>query len=143
MRKVDCSRNHTIKDLKDKLDLGRDEGDIDIVTKETCDLVFIIKTSPNRLYKRDGNDLIINKEISLVDSLCGLNYTFQFLDEIEFNIDLRDKIIYNGFKKILYGKGMLNRKNNSFGNLIIHFTIKYPAKITDNQKKKLRECFLE
>ena len=38
---------------------------------------------------------------------------------------------------------MLNRKNNLFGNLIINFIIKYPAKITDNQKIKVRECFLE
>jgi len=118
------------------------EGDVDIVTKETYDLVFIIKTMPHNLFKRNGNDLIIEKEISLLESLCGLTYTFQYLDETELQIDLSDQIIQYGFQKKLYGKGMPIRKNNSFGNLIINFTIKYPNIITETQKQKLRECLL-
>ena len=97
---------------------------------------------PHNLFKRNGNDLIIEKNISLLESLCGLNYTFQYLDEKELHIDLRDQIIQNGFKKILYKKGMPIRKNNSFGNLIINFSIEYPNKITETQKQKLRECLL-
>ena len=78
------------------------EGDIDIITKTTCNLVFVIKTTQHNLFKRKGNDIVIEKKISLLDSLCGVSYNFQHLNGEELHIDLNDQIIKTGFKKILY-----------------------------------------
>ncbi|MFQ6642383.1 hypothetical protein Gotur_018786 [Gossypium turneri] len=36
-----------------------------------ADLVFVIDEKPHDLYKRDGNDLIVNKRVSLAEALGG------------------------------------------------------------------------
>ncbi|XXG56290.1 hypothetical protein AAC387_Pa03g3746 [Persea americana] len=35
------------------------------------DLIFVIEEKPHGIYRRDGNDLVVNRRISLVDSLAG------------------------------------------------------------------------
>merc|ERR1719359_1211180 len=44
------------------------------------DVVFVLKEKPHALYKRHGADLYIEKEISLVEALCGFTMELPKLD---------------------------------------------------------------
>ncbi|KAK8301359.1 uncharacterized protein LOC105780915 [Gossypium raimondii] len=45
-----------------------------------ADLVFVIDEKPYDLYKRDGNDLIVNKRVSLAEALGGTTINLTTLD---------------------------------------------------------------
>ncbi|XP_012448507.1 uncharacterized protein LOC105771628 [Gossypium raimondii] len=45
-----------------------------------ADLVFVIDEKPYNLYKRDGNDLIVNKRVSLAEALGGTTINLTTLD---------------------------------------------------------------
>ena len=87
----------------------------------------------HKLFKRNGLDLIIEKNISLKESLLGFDFIIIFLNEKKFKINnnniLRNKI------KILRNLGF--KRDNFKGNLIINFNIIYPSSLNEEQREKL------
>lgn len=53
---------------------------------EPGDLIFVVQQKPHAVFKRDGNDLFIEREIPLVDALCGLQFTLTHLDKRRLRI---------------------------------------------------------
>ena len=45
-----------------------------------ADLVFIIEEKPHARFSREGNDLVHNAKLPLVDALCGATVRLQSLD---------------------------------------------------------------
>ena len=45
-----------------------------------ADLVFIIEEKPHARFSREGNDLVHNARLPLVDALCGATVRLQSLD---------------------------------------------------------------
>lgn len=116
------------------------EGDYNTNNHTYSNLAFIIKTSKDYLFDRQEDDLIINKKISILESLCGTSFNFNHLDNTNIDVNLNDIVIIDGYKKIYKNKGML-KKNGDYGDLIIKFKVEYPESVTEEQKKKLTECF--
>ena len=52
----------------------------DIPKGETGDVVFVIKEKKHQIYKRSGNDLLVEKEICLEDALYGHSFDLETLD---------------------------------------------------------------
>ncbi|KAI4326659.1 hypothetical protein MLD38_031948 [Melastoma candidum] len=103
-----------------------------------ADLIFVVDEKPHILYKRDGSDLVINHELTLLEALTGKNLEFNSLDGRNLVIPLTD-IVKPGYEMIIPGEGMpISREPGRKGNLRIKFDVKYPARLTTEQKSDLR-----
>ncbi|XP_030458283.2 uncharacterized protein LOC115678918 [Syzygium oleosum] len=103
-----------------------------------ADLIFVVDEKPHAVYKRDGNDLAVNQEITLLEALTGKNLELTTLDGRNLVIPLTD-IIKPGFEMVVPGEGMpISREHGRKGNLRIKFDVKYPSRLTAEQKSDIR-----
>jgi len=102
-------------------------------------ICFIIKQKKHKIFSRDNNNLIVNKEIDLKEALVNYLIEIPFLD----NTYIREKIgnnsvIYPGYKHTIIEKGMPDSKTDKYGNLYIYFKIIFPKKLSQYQKKLIK-----
>jgi len=140
------------KMLKDSLDLnilkGVNDGQ-EIMFKNKGhkfkdsrgDLCIRIKEGGHKDFIRNGNDLIYNLKISLVQSICGFELVIKAIDGQKLIIMNFDKIIKPNEKKFIKEHGMPIFGRNSRGNLIINFEVEYPDDFSSDIKNKLSELF--
>ena len=115
------------------------------------DLVFVTAIdyeAGSNIFKREGVHLIVNKQISLVDSLCGINFGIKHLDNRIIHI-AHSGILKTGDSLVATGEGMPilkdNRQDGRYistgqrGNMIIRFTVVYPSIFSDKQREALRK----
>jgi len=102
----------------------------------------IVNIEEHDTFKRAGDaglDLVIEKEISLKESLCGIEFTIKHLNNKTYHLQHKDgTIIKNGVSKTIQNLGMMNKKRQ-VGNLMIIFKIVYPDKLSKEQIEKLSE----
>ncbi|MBA0793644.1 hypothetical protein Gohar_018035 [Gossypium harknessii] len=102
------------------------------------DLVFIIDEKPHSVFKRDGNDLIVTQKISLVEALTGYTAQLTTLDGRNLTVPINN-IISPTYEEVVKGEGMPIPKDPSKkGNLRIKFNIKFPTKLTAEQKTGIK-----
>jgi DnaJ family protein A protein 2 len=118
----------------------REEGDQqpDIIPG---DVILVLQQKEHSVFKREGDDLIIERKIQLVEALCGFQFTVTQLDGRVLLIKSREKeIIRPGDIKSVEGEGMPHYKNPlTKGNLLIKFEIEFPpdGSITSSAAKAL------
>ena len=102
------------------------------------DVKIIITIQNTSQFKRDGLNLILEKEISLKESLCGFSFIIGHISgkQLRFNSEKGDTI-REGLVKVIANYGM--ERDKHIGNLCIKFTIIYPEKLTDEQVDKISE----
>ena len=94
---------------------------------------IIVNIEGHSVFKRNGMDLILDKEISLKESLCGLEFTIKHINNKSFHLQHKDgTIIKHNTTKTIPNLGMTD-KNKQSGSLIIVFKISYPDKMTREQ----------
>jgi len=93
------------------------------------DVILVLQQKEHPVFKREGDDLVIEKKIQLVEALCGFQFTITQLDGRHLVIKSREKeIIRPGDIKSVDGEGMPQYKNPlTKGNLLIRFDIEFPA----------------
>jgi len=106
------------------------------------DLNFLIVEKDHPVYHREGDNLYMTKSIPLVDALTGFTVTLKQLDGQEYAITIDDIIECDEVLRIP-GKGMPRRSGRGFGDLFLTFEVDFPAVISSDQKKKLREIFVD
>ena len=123
--------NGEIKIVRDKGHIINDslKGDVK---------VFIKINNDSGELKRQGLNLLCEKEITLKEALCGFLFEIKHLNGKTYNIK-HDKgnIIPPNFIKQINNLGM--ERNNIKGNLIIKFNIVFPKTLTTEQIDKLSE----
>lgn len=103
-----------------------------------ADLIFVIDEKPHAIYKRDGNDLVVNQEITLLEALTGKTIELITLDGRDLMIPLTN-IIKPGAEVVMQNEGMpISKEPGRKGNLRIKFDVKYPSRLTTVQKSDLR-----
>ncbi|XP_059289806.1 uncharacterized protein LOC132043322 [Lycium ferocissimum] len=103
-----------------------------------ADLVFVIEEKPHHVYVRDGNDLTVNQEISLLEALTGKTLELTTLDGRNLIIPLTD-IVKPGHEVVVPNEGMpISKDPRKKGNLRIKMDVKYPTRLTEAQKSDLR-----
>lgn len=103
-----------------------------------ADLVFVIDEKPHEVYKRDGNDLIVTQKISLAEALSGFTVNLPTLDGRNLNIPITD-VISPGYEKVVPKEGMpITKDQGKRGNLRIKFDIKFPSRLTSEQKAGIK-----
>ncbi|XP_050212973.1 uncharacterized protein LOC126664566 [Mercurialis annua] len=102
------------------------------------DLIFIIDEKPHSIFKRDGNDLINTQKISLVEALTGCTVQLTTIDGRNLTINITS-IISPTYEEVIKGEGMpFPKEPSKRGNLKIKFIIKFPNKLTPEQKTGIK-----
>ncbi|KAH7864967.1 hypothetical protein Vadar_000450 [Vaccinium darrowii] len=102
------------------------------------DLVFIIDEKPHSVFKRDGNDLVITQKISLVEALTGYTAQITALDGRTLTVPI-NAIISPTYEEVLKGEGMpIPKEPSKKGNMRIKFNIKFPSRLTSDQKTSIK-----
>ena len=112
---------------------------------ETGDIIITLCCAEHEYFEREGNNLIIEKEISLYEAF-NCNMTLKHLDETEFNVSASNINIFgdeidcyrklDGFGMPIYGSD-----NKEHGDLIIKFKPVLPTNLTSDKLKILEELF--
>ncbi|KAL1325257.1 hypothetical protein HN51_035338 [Arachis hypogaea] len=104
-----------------------------------ADLVFVIEEKPHGVFTRDGNDLIVTHKITLVEALTGYTVRLTTLDGRTLNIPI-NTVIHPNYEELVPREGMpLPKDPSKKGNLRIRFNIKFPTRLTDEQKSGIRK----
>jgi DnaJ-class molecular chaperone len=106
----------------------KDQGNI---INENCkgDIKIFIAVNNDSCFNRRGLDLIMEKNISLKESLCGFSFDLKYINGKTYTINnLAGNIIPPEYQKVIPNMG-LTREGHT-GNLIIHFHTKFPESLS-------------
>ena len=111
-----------------------------IINGKKSNLKLVIQLENNHYFQRNGIDLILHKELNFKESLCGFSFDIHHLNKntIKFNSS-KGNVIQNEDKKIIQKLGF--KRNDNIGNLIIHFHVNAPKKLTEDEIKVIDEIF--
>jgi DnaJ-class molecular chaperone len=94
---------------------------------DTCkgDVKVFINISNDSQFIRRGLDLIMHKEISLKEALCGFSFEIKYINGKVYTINNQTgNIIPPNYEKVIPNMGLT--RENHVGNLIIIFNTKFP-----------------
>lgn len=100
------------------------------------DLYIKINVTPHSVFKREGNDLVMNLNLKLSDALLGTKYPIQTLDG-EIEVTIPEGVSINEILRVR-GKGVLIGKNKR-GDLLIKLNIKLPSKLSRASRELIEE----
>ncbi|KAL8230056.1 hypothetical protein R6Q57_014956 [Mikania cordata] len=102
------------------------------------DLIFVVDEKPHDTFKRDGNDLVFTKRITLLEALTGKTIKVTTLDGRSLVIPITD-IIKPGHEEVIQNEGMpISKEPGKMGNLRIKIDIKFPSRLSGEQKSDLK-----
>jgi len=106
-----------------------------------ADIQFIIGEKPHTVFQRDGNQLVMKREVSLKEALLGsLIVSVQTLDNRSLQIAI-NKIVSPGYVHRVKGEGMPISKSNGRekGDLLIQFQVRFPSSLSLQQQNMVRQ----
>jgi DnaJ-class molecular chaperone len=115
----------------------RDRGN---VISDNCkgDIKINILVQNNTAFKRAGLDLILDKNISLKESLCGFSFELNYINGKSYTLNNnKGSIVPPEYKKIYPDMGL--KRGDHKGNMIINFHVDFPTNLTIEQIDKLIE----
>ncbi|CAN8320678.1 unnamed protein product [Cochlearia groenlandica] len=103
-----------------------------------ADLTFVIVEKKHEVFKRQGDDLEMAVEVSLLDALTGCELSVALPDGDNISVKIED-IIHPGYVTMIQGKGMPNpkEKGNKRGDLSVLFRTKFPQQLTFDQRAEI------
>ncbi|CAJ1973768.1 unnamed protein product [Sphenostylis stenocarpa] len=105
-----------------------------------ADLVFVIDEKPHDMFKRDGNDLIVSKRVSLAEAIGGTTINLSTLDGRSLSVPVSD-IVSPGYEMIVANEGMpVAKERGQRGDLRIKFDVSFPTKLTPEQRAGLKQA---
>jgi molecular chaperone DnaJ len=102
----------------------------------TGDLYVKINVTPHSVFKREGNDLVMNLHLKLSEALLGLEYPIQTLDG-EIKVTIPEGVSINEILRVR-GKGVPYGKGKR-GDLLIKLNIKLPTKLSHKAREIIEE----
>ena len=117
---------------------GEGEPEVD---GDPGDLVFVVAPAAHPRFSRHGDDLRLNVTIPLADALVGFDTVFTHLDGRKVPLGAAG-VTRPGSSVTLVSEGMPRAgAPHTKGDLDVTFSVDFPAKLTDKQKKVVREHF--
>jgi len=150
-----CKGKKTVQEpkvIEVEIDRGMQEGERVTFAEEgdqvpgitPGDIIVVIKEVPDETFKRRGDDLIFDKEITLVEALTGYEFMITHLDGRTLLVKSSPgDITRAGDIRVISNEGMPFHKNPfQKGNLFIRFTIVWPKNgtLTPEQVKCLQDA---
>lgn len=114
----------------------RDKGNV-LNENLKGDLKIFVKVENETMFKRNGLDLVLEKNISLKDSLCGFSFEIKYINGKSYTLNNNSgNIIPPEYKKIIPNMGLV--RGDHVGNMVIHFHVEFPEKLTEDQMTSLK-----
>ncbi len=106
------------------------------ISKGTAgDLYIKINVAPHSIFRREGNDLVMDLNIKLTDALLGVKYPIKTLDG-EIEVSIPEGVTINEILRVK-GKGVPTKTKR--GDLLIKLNIKMPNKLSRKSKELIEE----
>ncbi len=102
------------------------------------DLYIRIHIKPHTLYRREGNDLLMNLSVKLTDAIMGATYTIKNLDEKPLEVKIPAGVQFGDILR-LKEKGIPQTSRSRAGDILITVQIKTPTKLSGKAKKLIEE----
>ncbi|EKX38159.1 hypothetical protein GUITHDRAFT_77456 [Guillardia theta CCMP2712] len=108
------------------------------------DLVLVLKEKKDKTFWREGYDLHANISLTLREALLGFSRKMDHLDGSQVVLNNKE-ITKMGEKMRFPGYGFMKGKSTKAdrGDLVVHFAVKIPPKLSKQQEEKLRKVFEE
>ncbi|CAL8469236.1 g8777 [Coccomyxa elongata] len=99
------------------------------------DVIFVLEPKPHKTFKRVGNDLILEKDISLQEALCGFSFNITHLDQRVLQVSQpAGEVVKPGAWKSIVDEGMpVHGRPYEKGNLYVRFNVQFPDTLTRQQ----------
>ncbi|CAA7023198.1 unnamed protein product [Microthlaspi erraticum] len=110
------------------------------VNQLAADLVFVIDEKPHDLFKRDGNDLMTSRSVTLAEAIGGTTVNVDTLDGRNVSVGVTE-IVSPGYELVVPGEGMpIAKEPRTRGDLRIKFDVQFPTRLTNDQKSALKRA---
>ena len=98
------------------------------------DISVVVKINPSSV-QRFGDHLLVEKEISLLEALCGFTFTHKHFDDRLLTIHCpRGNVVSPGDMKCVEHEGMPLARNAFLkGNLVFRFKVHFPKKLQEKE----------
>lgn len=114
----------------------RNEGDLGTKGGPRGDVGVVIKVLPHEIFKRDGNDVFCDIDISYSQAVLGDEVTVPTLDgKVSYKIP---EGTASGKTFRLKGKGIQNLNGYGRGDQYVRVNVIIPSKLNDKQKEALK-----
>lgn len=116
---------------------------------EPGDILFILQEKDHPVFKRKGTDLLITKELTLVEALCGYEFVVEHLDGRKILIKSKPGEIVRPegpegqpYVRMVEGEGMPKKHTGGLekGDLYIFFRINFPDALDTAAVDALRQA---
>lgn len=102
------------------------------------DVKIFVKVVNNTMFTRVGLDIVIEKNITLKQALCGFSFELNHLNGKSYTLNNNTgNIITPGYKKMIPKMGL--KRDNHVGNMVIQFNVEFPQKLEADVIQKLSE----
>nr|CAG8621979.1 1611_t:CDS:2 [Entrophospora candida] len=111
----------------------------ELPTGGSQDIVVILEEKPHPIFTRNGDDLSTKITLTLLEALTGFKKTIQTLDGRTLAISNYTSVIKPGQEQRFANEGMPTKEPTKKGDLVIKYDVKFPIKLTDQQKQELKK----
>ena len=114
----------------------------ELVPGQAQTIAFVIEEKPHPIYKRDGDDLSAEIDISLVEAFAGFSKELKTLDGRVLKITSSPgEVVQPGAVKLFPREGMPNQRTGGKGNLRVKLNVKFPKSATRDQIEGIKRLF--
>ena len=113
-----------------ELILLKDKGN---VLNENCkgDIKIFVKIENDSIFKRAGLDLVLEKNITLKEALCGFSFEITYINGKSYTLNNNaGNIIPHGFRKVIPNMGL--ERDQHKGNMVVEFNVQFPEKLSES-----------
>ena len=144
-----CKGNGVLKkqsEIKVKIPAGIENGEMirlsgagEAVSHGVAgDLYIKVYVKKHPIFRKEGNDLVMDLKVKLTDALLGATQSIKTLDG-DIDLKIPEGVKHGQFLKIT-GKGVPTGNNSSKrGNILVHVDINYPEKLSKHVRQKVEE----
>eukprot|EP00123_Amoebidium_parasiticum_P019476 comp25964_c0_seq1/m.47056 comp25964_c0_seq1/g.47056 ORF comp25964_c0_seq1/g.47056 comp25964_c0_seq1/m.47056 type:complete len:401 (-) comp25964_c0_seq1:30-1232(-) len=106
------------------------------------DMIIILRQREHDMFHRQGDDLIMEMSVSLVEALCGFQRPVKHLDDRVVLVTVpAGMVIKEGAVKMVPNEGMPQPRHPELkANLLIKFHVDFPASLSPDQVKQVERA---
>jgi DnaJ-class molecular chaperone len=103
------------------------------------EIVVVLVELPNKTFRRCGADLVGRSTITLREALCGFEIRVKDLHDVGWTVRSTGVVSPASPVVKVPGAGMY-RKDGTRGDILVEFTIQFPATLTETQRRALAQA---
>jgi DnaJ homolog subfamily B member 4 len=114
----------------------------ELVPGQAQTIAFVVEEKPHAIYKREGDDLFTEIDITLVEAFTGFSRDLKTLDGRILKVSSTPgEVIQPGQIKLFSREGMPNQRTGGKGNLRVKLNVKFPKSVSREQIDGIKRLF--